>query len=174
MPHRLSQKEIFKKGRFLIKDIELQLDNTQTTTFQVWEKADTAMIVPLTADGNIIFIKEYQTALDEIMLSLPHGRIEKGEQSLETANKELQEEIGYKAEKLDHIATFTAFPGYISAKTHIYLARDLVESKLPGDEQWALEIETYPLKDFEKLIDEKRLTEGRMIAALYESRRFLR
>jgi len=173
MPKRLSTKEIFQRGRFLLKDVDLELDNGDKVTFQYWDKRDTAMIVPLTKEGEIIFITEYQVAHDIPMLSLPKGRIEDGELSVDIANKELQEEIGYKATTLDKIATFTTIPGYISGKTHVYLARDLVESKLKGDETWTLTLSRYPLKNFERLVDEKRLTESRMIASLYEARRFL-
>ena len=173
MPKRLSENEIFKKGRFSLKDANIQLDNGQKVTFQFWNKADSVMIIPITDKGEIIFITEYQVALDTQMLSLPKGQIEKGELSIEVANKELQEEIGYKANTLDEIGSFTTIPGYISGKTYVYLARNLVESKLKGDEEWELTISRYPLKNFEELIYDKKLTEGRMIAALYEARRFL-
>ena len=96
---------IFQKGRFLIKDVEVELENGNKATFQYWDKADTAMIVPVTDKGDVIFITEYQHALNSLMLSLPKGRIEKGEASMEVANKELQEEIGYKANKLVELAT---------------------------------------------------------------------
>ncbi len=173
MPKRLDTKEIFQRGRFLLRDVDLEFDNGNKVTFQYWDKRDTAMIVPLTNEGDIIFVTEYQVALNTPMLSLPKGRIEDGEVSKEIANKELQEEIGYKANTLDKIGVFTTIPGYISGRTHIYLARNLVESKLDGDEEWEMTISRYPLKNFERLVDEKKLTEARMIASLYEARRFL-
>jgi ADP-ribose diphosphatase len=174
MPKRLNTKEVFRKGRFIIKDVELELDNGNKTTFQYWDKPDTAIIVPILKNGDVVFITEYQVAFDIPMLSLPKGRIEDGEVSFEVANKELQEEIGYRADKLDKIAIFTTIPGYLSNKTHVYIARDLVQSKLDsGDEEWEMTISHYPLEDFEKLIDENKLAGARMIAALYEARRFL-
>jgi len=173
MPKHLNTKEIFQKGRFLIKDVDLELDNGNKVIFQYWDKSDTAIIVPLTKEGDVIFIIEYQVALNAPMLSLPKVRIEDGEDPKEIANKELQEETGYKANKLDKIGIFTTIPGYISGKTHIYLARDLVESKLDGDEEWKMPISKYSLKNFEYLVDDKKLTETRMITALYETKRFL-
>jgi 8-oxo-dGTP pyrophosphatase MutT (NUDIX family) len=126
MPKRIHEQEVFVKGRFTIKDVHLELDNESKVIYQYWDKADTAMIVPITSEGDVIFITEYQVAFDVPMLSLPKGRIEKGEDPEEIANKELQEEIGYKAHKLNKIATLIEMPGYISGKTHVYLARDLV------------------------------------------------
>jgi 8-oxo-dGTP pyrophosphatase MutT (NUDIX family) len=174
MTKRISTKKIFQKGRILIKDTNIKLDDNKNITFQFWDKADTVMIVPLLKNGNIAFIREYQVTLDAEMISLPKGRVEKNENLLEIANKELQEEVGYKANSLVKIGTVSICPGYISGKTHIYLARNLVKSKLEGDEIWKISIFEYPLKNFEKLIDEGKLFEARMITALYELKRYLK
>lgn len=64
-------------------------------------------------------------------------------------------------------------PGYLTQKTHIFLARDLKKSSLTGDEPEVLEVLQYPFADFEKLIDSGQLTESRMISALYMTRSFL-
>ncbi|MCR4329621.1 MAG: NUDIX domain-containing protein [Candidatus Roizmanbacteria bacterium] len=173
MPKRISEKTIFEKGRFLLKDITIQLDSDKTVTYQMWDKPDTAMIVPITENGDCIFIREYHAALDSTIVALPKGRVESGDLALEAANKELQEEVGYGAGTLTHIATFSVIPGYISGLTHVYLAQNLIKSEKKGDEQWELPMFLHPLKEFEKLIDDKMLTEARMIAALYEVRRFL-
>ena len=67
-----------------------------------------------------------------------------------------------------------AFPGYQTNKTFVYLARDLVKSKLAGDvDEEELEVFPYPFLDFEKLIEDGRLKEARAIAALYLAKKFL-
>ena len=171
MPHRKDEREIFSKGRFLLKDIDLELDDGSRVTYQMWDKPDTAMIVPVTDDGEVIFVTEYHAAIDEKILSLPKGRVEDGELSEDTAKKELQEEIGYKATQLEKVSTLRSIPGYINTRTHVYLARGLEESALEGDEEWELPTTLYPLSEFEKLIDERKLSEARVITALYEARR---
>lgn len=108
------------------------------------------------------------------MLGLPKGRIDPGENETETANRELQEEIGMKANKMDRLATLTMSPGYLTQQTHIFLARDLKENPLYGDEEEKLEVIKYPFYKFEKLIENGELTEARMIAALYLAKKYLR
>jgi len=154
--------------------VNIKLKDGKKVTFQFWDKADSAIIVPVLDNGDVIFIREYQAAFDSQMLSLPKGRVEKNEDPIEVASKELQEEIGYKANSLEKIVEVTINPGYISGKTHIYLARNLVENRLQGDEVWEITITKYPLKNFEELIDKGELTEARIITALYEARRFLK
>ncbi len=173
MIKRLREKKIFDTKLFTIKDIDLRLENGSEVTYQIMEKADTALIVPINNNGDLILVKEYYSAIDEYQYGLPKGKIESGLDDLETANKELQEEIGYKAGKLDKLTVLTMSPGYFTQKTHVFLARDLVTSKLDGDEPEELEVTEYPFRDFEKLILDGKLTEARMIAALYLAKRFI-
>ena len=173
MIKRLGEKVIFKSKLFTIKDTDLELENGEKVTYQIMEKNDTAMLIPVTVEGNVLFVKEFYNAINEYQLGLPKGRIDEGFDDKETANKELQEEIGFKANKLTKLGILTIAPGYLNQKTHVFLAQDLVESKLQGDEPEELETLEHPLNDFESLIDEGKLTEARMIAALYLVRRFL-
>lgn len=174
MIKRLRERELFKTKLFTIKDIDLQLENGKAVTYQIMEKSDTALIVPINTKGDLILVKEYYSAIDEYQYGLPKGRVDEGSDDLETSNKELQEEIGFKAGKLDKLGILTMSPGYLTQRTHVFLARDLVPSRLEGDEPEELEIVKYPFKDFEKLIEEKKLTEARMIAALYLAKRFIK
>ncbi len=173
MIKRTGEKEIFKNRIFTIKELELELESGKKIYRQILDKGDSSLIVPLNNQKELILIKEYFPAIDEYQLGLPKGRIDSGFDPLETANKELQEEIGFKANKLEEIGVVTMSPGYITQKTHIFLAQELTESKLVGDEMEELEIIYYPFEKFEELISQNKITEARMIAALYLAKRFL-
>lgn len=173
MPKRIGEKVIFQTNLFTLKDIDIEFDHKKVT-YQILEKSDTSLIVPINENGELILVKEYFCAIDEYQLGLPKGKIDESHDDSTTANKELQEEIGFKAGKLDKLGTLTMSPGYLTQKTHIFLARDLTESKLDGDEEETLEVIYYPFNKFEELIDQGKLTEARMIAALYLARRFLK
>lgn len=173
MSRRLREKVIFQTKVFTLKDIEIEFDHKKVT-YQILEKPDTSLIVPINERDELILVREYFYAIDEYQLGLPKGKIDKGHDDLTTANKELQEEIGFKAGKLERLGTLTMSPGYLTQKTHIFLARELTESKLEGDEEEILEVSYYPFDKFEELIDQGELTEARMIAALYLAKRFLK
>ncbi len=172
MIKRIGEREILKIKLFTVKDIDLESPKGKVT-YQIIEKRDTALIVPVTKDRDILFIKEYFYATDEYSLALPKGRIEDGSNPLETANRELQEEIGYKAGKLEELAILTMSPGYLKQKTHVFLATELEQSSLTGDELEPLTVMKYPLADFEKLIDRRELKEARVIGAIYLAKRRL-
>ena len=174
MTKKISEKAIFKTKAFMIKDVEVEHEGGERAIHQVIDKRDVSIIVPITANGSLLLIKEYATAFDKYILDLPGGKIDPGISPTETANKELQEEIGYKAGKLDQIGLFTMSPGYLTQKSYIFLARDLTESKLEGDETEPLEIVEYPFEKFEDLIESGELNEARAIAGLYLARKFLK
>lgn len=175
MTKKISEKEIFKTGIFTIKDVEVEHSGGKRATHQIVEKPDVSIIVPITDNGTLLLIKEYFTAFDEYRLDLPGGKIDPGLNPMETANKELQEEIGYKAGRLDQIGLFTMSPGYLTQKSYIFLARELTKSKLTtGDESEELEVVEYPFEKFEELIENGKLNEARAIAALYLAKKFLK
>lgn len=134
---------------------------------------DEALLVPLTPAGEVILTVEPSPALGGDVLILPGGEVGDGELSLEAANRELQEEIGYRAERLDFLAALHPWNKYLTVTSHVYLARNLVPSQLEGDEDYAIGIERVPLAGFEQLIASGRLTDARVISALYLAVRFL-
>jgi ADP-ribose diphosphatase len=131
------------------------------------------LVVPLTAEGEVILTIEPSPAFGEPTLILPGGETEPEEEYSETANRELQEEIGYKAEQLDFLGELRPFSKYLTVRSFVYLARNLVSSQLEGDETYTIGTERVPLASFALLIAEGRLLDARVIAALYMARSFL-
>ena len=166
------EREVFRTQIFSIKEIDLTFSDNQKRTYSLVEKKDSSLLVPINKDNELILIKEYFPAIDEFQLALPKGRVDKGS-PLEAANKELQEETGYKAEELIHLGTVTVSPGNMRHKTHIFLARYLVESKLKGDEEETIDVIKVPFNEFEKYILNDKIQEARMIAALYLAKRYV-
>lgn len=134
---------------------------------------DEVLVVALNERGAVALNVEPSTAFAEDVLVLPGGTVEPGEDGAATANRELQEEIGLRARLLDDLGELRAWSKYLSVRSHIYLARDLVESKLPGDEKFDIRVEWTPLDAFEDLIASGRLLDARVIAALLLARRAL-
>jgi ADP-ribose diphosphatase len=134
---------------------------------------DAVMTVPLFEDGTVLFVREYSVAYDEQVLYLPSGAVETDEPLEVTANREMQEEAGYKAARLDYLGELRPGIKYAQWRFLIFLAQDLSESRLEGDEPWEIEIERYPLAHVEKLVAEHRLQDSTVIAALWLAQKHL-
>ncbi len=173
MGRQTNKKIILEVKAFKVSEFDIEFSSGKKGTYNAVDLGDSAMIVPILPNGDVLLIKEYFYAIDETQISLPKGSVEKGMIALETANKELQEEVGFKAGKLDKLASFTIAPGYIILTTHVFLARDLMESKLQGDEDEEIELFPTPFEKIDELIKSGQITEARVIAALHLAEKFL-
>ena len=138
------------------------------------QTGDGALIVPLTSRGEVIVCREPAPAFgNEMIFVLPGGEVDPGEHALETANRELQEEIGYRAERLDWLGELHPFAKYLRTRQNIFLARGLQPSHLEGDEDYLIAIDHIPLAQVEEWIAAGRLNDANTIAALFLARAFL-
>lgn len=135
--------------------------------------ADGALIVPMTDMGEVLFIREYSPAYQRPFLTLPGGIIEPGEGEAEAANREMQEEIGLRADNIHYLGEVYRNFKYIHAKSYAFLARDLSESKLVGDEEDVIEVVPLPLTALDRLIQSGELQDAGILMAVYLAQRFL-
>lgn len=132
------------------------------------------LIVPLTEEGEVILTSEPSPAFNEPALIVPGGSIEVDEAMEVTAARELQEEIGYAPGRLSYLGELRPSTKYFTTRSFVYLGRNLTPGILQGDEDYEITQERIPLATFEQLIATGRLTDARVIAALYMTREFLR
>lgn len=92
-----------------------------------------AMIIPLTNNGHALFVRQWRSPIQKITLEFPSGVIDPGEEPINTAQRELQEEACYKANKLSPVRTVYTVPGFCSEAVHIFVAQELSYSPLPRD-----------------------------------------
>lgn len=135
-PKILNRHVIAKSKLFTIETLDLQFSNGAKRTYERIGRTSggAVLIIPMLDDNTVLLIREYAGGTERYDLALPKRRTEPGENNLDAANRELMEEIGYGAAKLDHLTSLTIAPGYLEHATDIILARDLYEKKLEGDE----------------------------------------
>jgi ADP-ribose diphosphatase len=160
---------------FKIQELELEFSNGERRTYQRMNPRGlgAVIIVPMRDKETVLLAREYAAGLHQYELGLPKGRLDKGESVLEGAQREMKEEIGFGAHRLEILTTLSLAPGYMTHITHIVLARDLYPEKLEGDEPEELEVVPWPIADLTTLTARDDCTEGRTIAALYIARDFM-
>lgn len=84
-------------------------------------------IITITANREMVLVKQYRKAVEDFVLEIPAGKLEVNEEPRETAIRELREETSLEAKKLSYITEFYTSPGYSSEKIHLFLAEDLIE-----------------------------------------------
>ena len=160
---------------FKIQELNLEFSNGKLRTYYRMSPRGlgAVIIVPMKDEDTVLLAREYAAGLHRYEIGLPKGRLEKGESVLEAAQREMKEEIGFGANRLEFLTTLSLAPGYMTHLTHIVLARDLYPEKLEGDEPEELEVIPWPIADLTTLTAREDCTEGRTIAALYIARDFM-
>ncbi len=160
---------------FRVEQLDLEFANGERRTYErlISRGVGGVIIVAMPDDDHVLLVREYACGVHRYELGLPKGRLEPGESHTEGANRELQEECGFGARSLTELGYLTLAPGYMTHRTHVILARDLYESKLPGDEPEEIEVVPWPMNDLVSLIQRDDCSEGRSIAALYMARDML-
>ena len=166
MPKILNQKLIFKSKLFDIKQADIEFNGT-TMKYEIISGTGSGavMVVPF-IENDIIFIKEYAAAIDDYMITFPKGKIDKGETIEEAANRELQEEVGYKSKDIKLIKKLYLAPGYIDHMTYVMVAKELSVSSLSGDEPEELEVIRVHRDDVINFLDKNEIIDSRVHAAL--------
>ncbi len=166
---------VLSEGRFPVEQLDLEFSNGVRRTYERMSGSGrgAVIIVPMIDADTVLLIREYSAGLHRYELGLPKGRLERGEDVIEGANREIKEEVGYGARQLQIINVLSLAPTYMSHLTHVVLAEDLFEERLEGDEPELLEVVPWKLDNLHELVLREDCSEGRSIAALFIAREFL-
>ncbi|NWO11320.1 ADP compounds hydrolase NudE [Chromohalobacter salexigens] len=179
-PRLLNRREVARTRLFAVEELELRFANGAERTFERLTGSGNGhgggavMIVAMTDPEHVLLIHEYAAGFDDYALTLPKGLVDPGEDIVSAANRELMEECGMGAQRIEPLVELSLAPNYMSHRIHVMLATDLYEKRLPGDEPEPLIVERHPIEDIASLLAREDFHEGRAIAALFIARDRLR
>lgn len=164
---------------FKIEALDLEFSNGEKREYErlVSSGVGAVLIIPILHNENgedkVLLIREYAAGTERYELGFPKGKVEKGEEILDAANREIMEEVGYESAKLTLLKKLSLAPGYLGHVTHIILAEGLSEHREPGDEPEEIEVIPWDIKDVDDLLERDDFSEGRSVAALYLMKNYL-
>ena len=168
LPEILETKTVARSRLFSIETLKLRFSNGVERLYERLPARgrQAVIVVAINTDDEVILVREYLAGLHRYELNLPKGTVDPGETFEEAANRELKEEAGFGARKLDYVRQITLAPAYMGFSIHVILARDLYPESLPGDEPEIMEVEKWRLQEADQLVMSELLSESRSIAAL--------
>ncbi len=131
-----------------------------------------AAVIPVREDGKILMVRQYRNALERETLEIPAGKLDApGEPGIQCAARELEEETGYRSDRLEKLLTLRTTVAFCDERIEIFLARDLIPSKQHLDENEYVEVEAYTLDELKQMIFGGKIEDSKTIAAIlaYES-----
>lgn len=147
-----------------VHDIELP-DGSTSKRELIYHNGAVA-VCAVTPENEVLLVKQFRKPIEKPLLEIPAGKLESGEDRIEAAKRELQEETGYIASDLELITDMYGSPGFSSEKLTIYFANQLTEGEMNLDEDEFVELHKLPIKDVKSMLDNKEIADAKTIIAL--------
>ena len=126
-----------------------------------------AAVLPVTDDGKILMVRQYRNALDRNTLEIPAGKLDApDEPKIDCAYRELEEETGYRTEKLEYLMSVNTTVAFCDEAIDMFVARNLIPSHQHLDEDEVIDVEAWELKDLLELIYAGKMTDAKTVAAI--------
>ena len=130
-------------------------------------------IIALTDENEVLLVKQYRYGVQRLLIEIPAGKLEFGEDPLECGRRELLEETGYLAEEFTYLGGFCPTPAYCGEITHIFMARELTFKKQQLDKDEFLEVMKMPLNKAVELALQNKLDDGKTQIAVLKAKMLL-
>ncbi|MCC8042216.1 MAG: NUDIX hydrolase [Oscillospiraceae bacterium] len=126
-------------------------------------------IVPLTDDNEVIMVKQFRYAFKTVLLEVPAGKLEPGEDPAESGKRELSEEIGARCDSYDYLGVCYPSVAYLTEKIHIYLARGLHFGETHYDEDEHMDIVRIPLEKAYEMVLNNEIPDAKTQIAIMKT-----
>lgn len=130
-------------------------------------------VIGVTEKREVYMVTQYRIAAGDMMLEIPAGKLEKGEEPLECGKRELIEETGYKGNKFEYLGSYYATPGYCQEKLHIYLATDLEWVGQNLDDGEYLNVKKYSLDELYQMVMNNEINDCKTAIAILKAKAIL-
>ena len=164
---------VFESRRFRIERRLFEHDG-RTHVHDVMVHPGAAVVLPVLGDGRVVLIANYRVAVDEELLEVPAGTLDPDEPPEACAARELAEETGYRAGRIEHVATFYSTPGILSERMYTYLATDLTPGPTAHEPSERIRLVPLTQADALEAVRDGRIRDAKTMVVLLYYDRFLR
>jgi ADP-ribose diphosphatase len=167
VPQILSKKHLLQSNIFRVEQLEIKFNNGVKMQYErMLSSSNGAVLIIAIKDNCFVLIKEYAVGMERYELTFAKGKVDDGETWQQATERESQEELGFLPNSIKLLKTVSLASSYMTHRTHIVLAENLIISNAVGDEPEPLEIIYWPVNDWQELIAEPSFSEGRSFAAI--------
>lgn len=167
LEEKIIKREITFKGDFLkVENLKVELPDGKVGNRDVVRHPGAVAVLAFIDEETILIVKQFRVSLNKTLLEIPAGKLEVGEDPLEAAHRELEEETGYKTCNIEYLGTIATGAGFTDELIHIYKAVDLFEGIKGGDEDEFIEVYPFKLQEIKEMIRNGGIIDAKTITAL--------
>ncbi len=170
---QLSSETVFDGKLLHVTYDTVQVENGNTSWREVVRHPGAVAILAVLPDGKILMEHQYRYAIGNTLLEVPAGKLDKGEEPLAAAKRELEEETGYQAKNWKQLGSIFTSPGFCDEVIHIFLATDLEKGEQHLDDDEFVELVSYSVPELEEKILKGELYDGKTLAGLMMAKPYL-
>ena len=165
----LSSEEIFR-GKFItLINEQVEIPGGTKTSRQIVSHPGAVVILPVDEDGNFLLLKQYRHALKETIFEFPAGTLEKDEDPLVCAKREIMEETGFSAANWQALGQLYPAPGFCNEIQHSFFATELTPAQADSDEDEIIEVCKMAFPEVKEAIVSNKIRDGKSLAILYQA-----
>lgn len=163
------------KGKVInLRKDNIELPDGRTSVREIIEHNGGAAIAAVDESGRIALVKQYRKPFDEMTLEIPAGKLEKNEEPMVCAKRELEEEIGFKPLDIKFLAETYPTPGYSAEKIYIYFCNKMVKTQTNFDPDENIETIWVTFDEAIDLIRSGKLKDGKSISGVFLAREYMK
>jgi ADP-ribose pyrophosphatase len=151
---------------FSVHRLKLRMDDGQLVERDLVRHPGAALVMPILPDGRVVMIRQYRFAVDEQLWELPCGTLDDGEEPARCAHRELKEETGYSAGRMEKLGSFYSCPGYDTEEIHAFLAEDLTDGHPDTEPYEDIAVEPVALDRLREMMATGEITDSKTLATL--------
>lgn len=174
-PGRVSSARAYT-GRVISLDVdEVRFPDGSVGSLEMVRHPGASAVVPVLTEGDdpvVLLIRQYRYAAEGYLYEVPAGRLDPGESPIACAHRELREETGYTAERVEPLFTMFTTPGFTDERIHLFLASGLVEGESALESDEFVELVPLPLSEAMRLLEEGQIQDAKTALALLYASRF--
>ena len=162
----LNEKLIYTGNYLTITNVNVELPNGKTTNRDIIKHPGACAILPFLDNNTIVLIEQFRKPLNQTLLEIPAGKLNKNEDITLCAKRELQEETGYIAKNIQFLGKIATAPGFCDEIIYLFKATDLTLGEKHCDDDEFTEIKTFSLDEVKALIKKGEIIDTKTISIL--------
>ena len=165
LPKTISSQKVFE-GRVFNVTVDTVREGELTYQREVVHHPGSAVIVPVFDDGTVALVKQYRHPTVRYLLEVPAGTLSHGERPDDGAARELQEELGVVAGRMEKLSEFFVSPGFCEEKMWVFLATELVQGQPQLEDDEIIEVVRLPIAEALEMITSGEIQDAKTIIGL--------
>jgi ADP-ribose pyrophosphatase len=167
----ISTRPIYQNRWLSLREDLVELPNGRTTIYGVVSSGACVGVLPFPDPDTVILVRQYRYVAGRATWEMPTGGVHPGESVEAAAQRELAEEIGYRAGRLTHVSTYHTSKSVMDETAHLFLGEEMAKLALPGDETEFIETRPFPFREVLELVLSGEIVDSMTIIAVLHAAR---